>query len=192
MNNSLSMASFQLVRRDGGRLPSVLALLRSIPLPFPSPPEPEQSQPTNAPQFSISAQSHATLGQYFRTAASIEQTADGYNSTRVLSPLDPGANTSVQDAAQVFCRAVTGQIRDVADVHTVWHVFLALFVGSVIGHQDNVQAAAGQSWCASNNAQTCHPSPNAAFSLPPVLPMLLFRANKCASHGGIGRRGRGT
>ena len=39
----------------------------------------------------------------------------------------------------------TDQIRDLADVHAVWRVFKALFVGFVIGDRDNVQAAAGYS-----------------------------------------------
>src|SRR5262249_15386560 len=40
--------------------------------------------------FFISVYSHPAFGQYFRTLLSIEQTAGGNNSTRVLSPLYPG------------------------------------------------------------------------------------------------------
>ena len=57
-------------------------------------PEPKQSQPMN-PHVSSSLLPTQLLDRRFRTSLSIKEIAGGNNSTRVLSPLYPGANTSV-------------------------------------------------------------------------------------------------
>ena len=57
-------------------------------------PEPKQSQPMN-PHVSSSLLPTQLLDRRVRTSLSIKEIAGGNNSTRVLSPLYPGANTSV-------------------------------------------------------------------------------------------------